>query len=218
MKKFVLIGACAVAAIIVIAAAWSYQTQLESFNVERPSVAVNFENGSPILGADDAPITIVEFGDYQCEMCKRFHDHTRANLIENYIEPGHAKLVFVDLAFLGRDSPIAAQATYCANDQEKYWQYHTMLYNYQEEIDSGWANRDRLNSFAFSLNLDIDEFSECMDSKKYQKRVKSNYNEAVRQGASATPTFVIISNSGEIEKIRGAQPFSVFEKTIEKLI
>ena len=121
---------------------------------------------------------------------------------------------------MGRDSITAAQASYCAEDQGKYWEYHTILYTFQEieGYDSGWANRDRLNSFAFTLNMNMDEFNDCMDSSKYQKRVKVNYDEAVKHGVQQTPTFIIISQDGTIEKFAGAQPYSVFAATIEPML
>ena len=185
----------------------------------KQSPLLNLENGSPALGSESAPVTIVEFGDYQCEACYHWFHNTRDTLIDNYIETGKAKLVFVDLPFLGRDSPKAAQASYCAEDQGKYWKYHTMLYTFQDgQPDSGWADRDRLNSFAFSLDMNMDEFNDCMDSSKYQKRVKANYNEAVKHGVQQTPTFIIISQDGTTEKFAGAQPYSVFAATIEPML
>jgi protein-disulfide isomerase len=185
----------------------------------KQSPLLNLENGSPALGSESAPVTIVEFGDYQCEACYHWFHNTRDTLIDNYIETGKAKLVFVDLPFLGRDSPKAAQASYCAEDQGKYWEYHTILYTFQDgQPDSGWADRDRLNSFAFSLDMNMDEFNDCMDSSKYQKRVKANYDEAVKNGVQQTPTFIIISQDGTIEKFAGAQPYSVFAATIEPML
>ena len=179
---------------------------------------INLENGSPALGSESAPVTIVEFGDYQCEACHHWFHNTRATLIDNYIETGKAKLVFVDLAFLGNDSPKAAQASYCADDQGKYWEYHTILYTFQDgPPDSGWADRDRLNSFAFSLDMNMDEFNDCMDSSKYVKRVNANEKEAIKQGVQRTPTFILISSDG-ITKIEGAQPYSVFAATIEAML
>jgi protein-disulfide isomerase len=185
----------------------------------KQSPLLNLENGSPALGSESAPVTIVEFGDYQCEACYHWFHNTRDTLIDNYIETGKAKLVFVDLPFLGRDSPKAAQASYCAEDQGKYWKYHTMLYTFQDgQPDSGWADRDRLNSFAFSLDMNMDEFNDCMDSSKYAKRVKANYDEAVKNGVQQTPTFIIISQDGTTEKFAGAQPYSVFAATIEPML
>jgi protein-disulfide isomerase len=130
---------------------------------------------------------------------------------------GKAKLVFVDLPFLGHDSLTAAQATYCAEDQGRYWDYHNILYNFQEEIDNGWASKDRLIAFAYNLDMNLDEFNYCMDSSKYNKRVKANYDEAIKQGVEATPTFIIITSDGTHTKIQGAQPYAAFLKVIEPL-
>ena len=223
-KNIIVAGAFVGIVIVVVVLFTSFQTGWVNnpggmaINTSQQSQTVNLENGSPALGLESAPVTIVEFGDYQCEACYHWFHNTRTTLIDNYIETGKAKLVFVDLPFLGRDSSTAAQASYCAEDQGKYWEYHTILYTFQDgPPDSGWADRDRLNSFAFTLGMDIDEFNECMDSKKYLKRVKSNYNEAVRNGVQSTPTFIIISEVS-VEQFAGAQPYSVFAATIESML
>ena len=228
MNKRLVVSVAFVILIIVVAISFSsYQANLlemhdktkylEKIASKQPSL-VNFENGSPALGSESAPVTIVEFGDYQCEACYHWFHNTRDTLIDNYVETGKAKLIFVDLPFIGRDSIIAAQASYCAEDQGKYWEYHTMLYTFQEGENSGWADRDRLNSFAFSLDMNIDEFNECMNSSKYKQRVNANYNEAVRNGVLQTPTFIIISQDGTTEEFAGAQPYSVFAATIEPML
>ncbi len=120
---------------------------------------------------------------------------------------------------MGRDSPKAAQASYCAEDQEKYWEYHNQLYISQEsKIDNGWANSERLKSFAFSLGLDPELFDSCLDSGKYAKRVQSNIAEAKKFGVSGTPTFFIIGPNGQQEKLVGAQPYSVFTQVLDSMI
>ena len=229
MNKRHVVSVVLVILVIVVAISFSsYQANLLEMHdktkylekiAAKQSPLLNLENSSPALGSENAPVTIVEFGDYQCEACYHWFHNTRDTLIDNYIETGKAKLVFVDLPFLGRDSPKAAQASYCAEDQGQYWEYHTMLYTFQDGLpDSGWADRDRLNSFAFSLDMNMDEFNDCMDSSKYAKRVKANYDEAVKNGVQQTPTFIIISQDGTIEKFAGAQPYSVFAATIEPML
>jgi len=229
-KRIIVSAAFVVIVIIVIVSFASYQANLlemhdrdrymENIIASQQSSLVNLENGSPPLGSESAPITIVKFGDYQCEACYYWFHNTRSTLIDNYIETGKAKLVFMDLPFLGRDSITAAQASYCAEDQGKYWEYHTMLYTFQEieAYDSGWADRDRLNAFASSLDMNMDEFNECMDSSKYKNRVKANFDEAVRNGVQSTPTFILISQDGKTEMFAGAQPYSVFAATIESML
>ena len=225
-KLVVSVAFVVIVAVVIISFSTYYATLLETQKVAQDRFLASqqepqqeFENGSPILGSESAPITIVEFGDYQCEACYAWFHNTRDTLIDNYIETGKAKLIFVDLPFLGRDSPTSAQASYCAEDQGQYWEYHTMLYTFQDgHPDSGWADRDRLNSFAFSLDMNIDEFNECMDSSKYKKRVKANYDEAVKNNVQSTPTFIIISEDGKKEQFSGAQPYSVFSVTIESML
>ena len=225
-KLVVSVAFVVIVAVVIISFSTYYATLLETqklaqdrFLASQQEPQQEFENGSPALGSESAPITIVEFGDYQCEACYAWFHNTRDTLIDNYIETGKAKLIFVDLPFLGRDSPTSAQASYCAEDQGQYWEYHTMLYTFQDgHPDSGWADRDRLNSFAFSLDMNIDEFDECMDSSKYKNRVKANYDEAVKNGVQSTPTFIIISEDGKKEQFSGAQPYSVFSVTIESML
>ena len=229
MNKRLVVSVVFVILVIVVAISFSsYQANLLEMHdktkylekiAAKQSPLLNLENGSTPLGSESASVTIVEFGDYQCEACYAWFHNTRDTLIDNYIETGKAKLVFVDLPFLGRDSPKAAQASYCAEDQGQYWEYHTMLYTFQDgHPDSGWADRDRLNSFAFSLDMNMDEFNDCMNSSKYQKRVKANYDEAVKNDVQSTPTFNIISEDGKKKQFSGAQPYSVFSATIESML
>ena len=222
-KKVILLAIFAVMIVSVVLYASSYYSQLMEMQEKRMSMSgqnapINLTSGSPVLGSASAPITIVEFGDYQCEACYHWYHNTRADIIDNYIETGKVNLVFMDLPFLGRDSITAAQATYCADDQGKYWEYHETLYNFQEAIDNGWASKDRLVSFAFNLDMNMDKFNDCMDSSKYAKRVKANYDESQRFGAEATPTFLIISPDGAVKKITSAQPYSVFSQVIEPML
>ena len=86
------------------------------------------EGGSPIIGNVDAPITILEWGDYQCTFCYKFHQNTLNVIHEDFIKTGKVKLVFKDFPLNGPDSILAAEASYCAHDQKKYWQYHDELY------------------------------------------------------------------------------------------
>ena len=174
---------------------------------------------SPVLGSESASVTIVEVGDYQCEMCKHWFDNTRQQVIDNYIDSGKVNMIFIDMPFLGTDSHVASMASYCAADQEKYWEYHVMLYEHQEGVDSGWASNERLKSFAFTLDLDMNEFSQCLDSKKYYYQVKLNLDKSMNSfGIQSTPTFLLINTSGEQQQIRGAQSYSVFERVIESLL
>ncbi len=203
---------------IAIFASTQFGSETVNLDMGRTHGTVSTAMGSPILGNPSAPITIVEFGDYQCERCYQWFHTTKPALVKDYIVTGKANLIFVDMALLGRDSPIAAQATYCAEDQGRYWEFHDMLYNSQEHIDNGWANSERLKAFAFSLDFDIELFTSCLDSGKYTKRVQYNISEARKNGATGTPTFFIVNSDGEQQKISGAQPYSVFKSVIDSML
>ena len=172
---------------------------------------------SPILGSPDAGITIVEFGDYQCPNCKSWFVNTKPSIQEDYIQTGKANLVFVDIAFIGPDSLSAAQASYCAEDQGMYWEYHDTLYASQSGYKNGWAAVDNLKGFAADLGLDTELFDECLDSGKYLDRVNANTAAARDHGVPRTPSFLIISSDGQQEDITGNQPFSAFKSVIDAL-
>ena len=178
------------------------------------------ESKIPLLGSQSAPITIIEVGDYQCEMCKKWFDETRPQIIQNYIETGKANLMFVDMPFLGSDSYWAAEATYCAGDQENYWTYHESLYNLQQHVDDGWADSARLLAIAQNLDLDLEEFSDCMTNRDSADIISANKQLAKKQfGANSTPTFIIVNSAtGNAEKIKGAHPYSTFEEIINSLV
>lgn len=218
-KGFIFGGIAAVVIIAIIATASVSQTGNEALNLDMGQThgTVSTAMGSPILGSESAPITIIEFGDYQCEQCYKWYHNTKDSIVQNYIETGKANLIFVDLAILGRDSPKAAAATYCAEEQGKYWEYHDLLYTHQEGVNSGWANSERLKAFAFDLKLDQELFDSCVDSGKFAKRVQFNTNEAKKQGATGTPTFIIVNSEGKQQKIGGAQPYSVFQKVLDSM-
>ena len=138
-KKGAILGIVVISIIISIASFASSPSETYDLDMARTHGDISTAMGSPILGNPLAPITIVEFGDYQCHQCYNWFHNTKPMIMRDYIETGKANLVFVDFAFLGKDSPKASQATYCADDQGKYWEYHNSLYTSQEsKIDSGW--------------------------------------------------------------------------------
>ena len=217
-KNGVIIGVIVVAIIAGIAAFSSSSSETVNLDMGRTHGTIATAMGSPILGNPSAPITIVEFGDYQCHQCYNWFHNTKPAITKEYIETGKANLVFVDLAFLGRDSPTAAQASYCAEDQEMYWEYHDLLYNYQgSKIDDGWANNERLKAFAENLGLDMELFESCLDSGKYSKRVQFNIQQAKEHGVRGTPGFFIVGPDGQ-QQLSGAQPFSVFKQIMDSMI
>ena len=225
-KKIGIAGAAVVLVTLVTIFGTSYMADFEN-NPRNVSQNDSQENKlkaielkhAPVLGSDTATVTIVEVGDYQCHMCKKWFEETRPLIIDNYIATGKANLVFVDMPFLGYDSTPASEATYCADDQGKYWEYHAMLFRFQQEIDDGWANANRLQAIAFSLGLDIEQFDKCMTTDDHRAQVNFNMQMSKKEfGANSTPTFVIVNNQGEWKKIIGAHPYSTFEDIIESML
>ena len=174
------------------------------------------ENGSPILGNQNAEISIVEFGDYQCTFCYKFHQNTLNSIQSEYIDSGKINYVYRDFPLNGYDSILAAEATYCANDQENYWQYHNLLFENWAGENTGWITMNSLTQFAIDLKLDTNEFKNCLTSHKYYQKVIDNENYAKKININATPSFLIFNNE-EVIRIIGAQQLDKFQTAIEQL-
>ena len=175
------------------------------------------ENGSPIFGNQNAEISIVEFGDYQCTFCYKFHQNTLNTIQSDYIDSGKINYVYRDFPLNGSDSILAAEATYCANDQENYWQYHNLLFENWAGENTGWITMNSLTQFAVDLKLDISEFKNCLTSHKYYQKVIDNENYAKKININATPSFLIFNNE-EVIRIIGAQELGKFQNAIDQLI
>ena len=173
------------------------------------------ENGSPLLGDPNAKVTIVEFGDYQCTYCHLFHENTKDALLQQYVNTGKANFVFRDFPLNGPDSVLAAEASYCAGDQGKYWQYHDELYNNWAGEKTGWVNQKSLDKFATTVGLDLGTFDKCMSDNKYEQKVMDNQKFGENIGIDGTPSFIIFGGK-QITKVVGAQPISVFQQVIDK--
>ncbi len=174
------------------------------------------ENGSPLLGGPSAPITILEWGDYQCTFCYRFHQSSLNIILAEYVDSGKINLVFKDFPLNGPDSILGAEATYCAGDQGNYWAFHNELYSNWAGEKTGWINHDSLNQFAKSVNLELDEFTSCLDVHKYKQKVLELEKFGKEIGIDATPSFLIF-NDKKIIKIRGNQPIDAFRQAIDDL-
>lgn len=174
------------------------------------------EKGSPMIGNQSAPITILEWGDYQCTYCYRFHQSSLNIILDEYVTTGKVNLVFKDFPLNGPDSVLAAEASYCAEDQGKYWEYHDELYTNWGGERTGWINQASLKIFANNVGLDLDEFNLCMSGQKYLSRVLDLEKFGKDVGIDATPSFLVF-NDEKIIKIRGNQPVDVFRNAIAEL-
>jgi protein-disulfide isomerase len=157
------------------------------------------------IGPADAPITIVEFSDYQCPFCRRWHAQVYESLLAAY--PGKIRFVYrnLPLTSIHPDAQAAAEAAMCAGEQNVYWQYHDKLFS-SEVLGSG-----AYTQYAQELKLNMTDFNTCLSKHKYQAAIKTDSDFALNLGVSSTPTFFINGLA-----IVGAQPLDVFKQVIDK--
>jgi len=175
-------------------------------------------HASPILGNKNAALTMVEYGDYQCTFCNKFFHETEGLIIQNYVKTGKVKILFKDFIVVGQDSIHAANAAHCANDQNVFWEYHSLLYNNWAGEGTGWISSERLNEFATTLKLDMNEFSECVSKLRWKELIDSSHQDGITIGVSATPTFFVIDQNNNILKITGAQHYDVFKEVFDSAL
>ena len=174
------------------------------------------ENSPPIIGDKNAKITILEFGDYQCTFCYKFHQQTLVDIKKSYIDTGKVNYTYKDFPLNGLDSVLASEASLCADEQGKYWDYHNTLFNNWAGEKTGWITGNSLLDFAEQNNLNMQDFTECVNSHKYNQRVIENQNFAKSVGINATPSFFIFDNE-KLIRIIGAQPIEKFDDVIEQM-
>jgi protein-disulfide isomerase len=148
------------------------------------------------LGDPNAPVTVVEYGDYQCPGCGQFAREMEPRLVEEYIATGLVRFEFRDYAFLdqradGDESQNAAAAAFCAADQGAFWPYHATLYANQHGENQGAFTRDRLRDMAAALGLNTDQFATCLDDGTHAADVEASNQSAQELGLGGTPSFVV---------------------------
>jgi protein-disulfide isomerase len=144
-----------------------------------------------VLGKAEAPVTVVEWGDYQCPHCGTFNQDIAPQLIADYVATGKVRFEYRNLAFLGDESIQAAEAAMCANDQGSFWRYHDTLFANQHGENQGAFANDRLKDMAKQLSLDTDQFNTCLDEGTHEDEVKATRQEASAAGITSTPTIVV---------------------------
>src|ERR687890_1405347 len=183
------------------------------------SLSTLINQDSPYLGDPSAPITIIDFSDFQCYLCARYVKATEPLINQTYIQSGKVALVFKHLPNRGFDSMGASLAAQCANDQGKFWQFHQLLYKNQKPIDSGWVSNDNLKELASQISgLNIQQFEECLNSEKYKGFVESDLALASSLGFQDTPSFIIVNSKdgSNPQVLKGAHPFPSFKSIIDK--
>lgn len=190
----------------------STQTTPSQQNPNAPVVVKNIKtDGLPMLGKSSAPVTMVEFGDFQCPFCGRLFKESLPQIKKDYIDTGKVKFYYNDFAFLGPESIQAAAAAKCADDQGKFWDYHDYIYNHQQGENQGAFSYDNLKKFAGALGLDQNKFNSCVTAKKYEQAVQDETKRGQQYGVKSTPsTFV----NGDL--VLGAVPYDVLKVKIEE--
>jgi protein-disulfide isomerase len=225
IKKTKIIIAFATA-IIIISAIIGYRL----FFTSNPNGKVEYTaNYSSVLGNENATVYVIEFSDYECPYCQasegtnqevisRLKEGDSAweapipKVIEDYVNTGKVKLVFRNFP-LHTNSKEAALAAFCAKEQDKFWEYHQLLFKNYDALTS-----TDLKKYAVDLNLNLSQFNQCLDSNKYQNNIDNDMKDGDALGVSGTPTFFIGNDEKGYEKVVGAQPFSDFKQIIESKI
>ena len=193
------------------------QNQLPTKQAVKP-IKISMDD-DPIIGNPDAPITIVEFSDFQCPFCARFHTQTLPLLLEEYIEQGKVKLVFRDFPIqsIHPNALPASIAAECANDQNKFREMHDVLFEKQNSWNRVETN-DALSLFsqyASDMQLDQETFDSCLTSGKHIPEIQNDLNDGRDYGISGTPGFFVGNDQIGFVELKGAQPFESFKKVID---
>jgi protein-disulfide isomerase len=193
---------------------------------QQPTSGITSVDDDPVLGDKNAPVTIVEFSDYECPFCKRHFDQTFPQLVKTYVDTGKVKIVYRDFPLSFHD-PMAtkeAVAANCAREQggdKKYFEFHDEIFKRTISNGNG-LNDEKIQTIAKDLGLNTGKFTSCLSNQSQADEVKKDIADGTAAGASGTPTFVIgkTTSNGEIdgELLVGAQPFAAFQAVIDPLL
>ena len=198
-----------------------YLKKLDALNTSKtnPSFQILKDN-DPMLGDADAPLSIIEFSNFQCKFCARFYTDTLPLLKTQYIDTGKVNLIYRDFPIpkIYSNSMSAALASECADDQGKFWEYHDMLLENQDI----WRQNEpdlvisTFKQFATTLNLNQEKFDSCLDSGKYADEIKSDIDDGSNYAVTGTPTFFIGNEKIGYSSLFGTQSFSDFQTIIDE--
>ncbi len=184
---------------------------------KRPTSAKIELGNNPSLGKADAPVTLVEFTDFQCPYCKRFHDTTFPKLREKYIDTGKLRYIAMDLPLkFHRQAQPAANAARCAAEQGKFWEMRKTLFEHSRAL-----GQKELLSYAKELSLDMNAFQACQESNRHNNIIQQNIQTAHKAGFTGTPSFIIGKSTDNYVNgaaLIGARPLAEFENHIQRLL
>jgi protein-disulfide isomerase len=188
----------------------------------KPSVNVKalIEDNDPVLGDPNADVSIIEFSDFQCPFCARAHFDALAQFKQSdYFKNNKVNLVYkhFPLSSIHPFAQKSAEASMCAYDQGKFWEYHDILFENQAD----WSSRgiNAMKEYAQQLGLNTAEFNNCLDSSKYKSEVTKELSQATSSGGQGTPYFIVVNKkTGDAIPISGALPWSQFEAAIQSVL
>jgi len=193
---------------------------------QQPTKGEASVDDDPVLGDKNAPVTIIEFSDYECPFCKRHFDQTLPQLVKTYVDTGKVKIVFRDFPLSFHD-PMASKeavAANCAKEQggdKKYYEFHDEIFKRTTSNGNG-LDDVKIQTIASDLKLNISSFTTCLSNTAMMDEVKKDIADGSEAGASGTPTFLIgkTTSDGKIEGdlLIGAQPFAAFQALIDPLL
>jgi len=172
----------------------------------------------PVKGSANAPLTIIEYTDYQCPYCARHARSVLPQIQKNYIDTGKVRYVLRDFPLsFHQQAAKAGEAAHCAGDQDKYWEMHDQLFANQQGL-----GEDKLPGYAEAIGIDVETFKTCLSSGKYADRVKANTLDGNEAGVRGTPSFVVGTSDGTtvtgVKLIRGAVGYNDFQAAFDELL
>ena len=204
--------------------------QQKNQNASASNQNIKIESYDPVLGDSAAPVTVVEAADFQCPYCGAASGQNSTviammqkndsswqpaipNLIKNYVDTGKVKLVFKQFPFLGAESESAAEASLCASDQGKFWNFYDYLYGHQGGENSGTFSNDNLEKIASTLGFDTSTFNQCLTSGQHKNDVSQDQSDNVAAGISSAPSFFVGT-----QKIVGAVSYSSIKSAVDSIL
>lgn len=199
--------------IILVAAIATIVIQQNRNKVDPVAIAPIEISQDKSIGSADAPVVVVEYGDYQCPACGRFASTVKPKIVEEFVNTGQVRFVFRSFQFIGEESLWAAEAAECANEQGKFWEYYEKLYSSQSGENAGAFQKENLELIATDLGLQTEQFNQCLASGKFTEKVKAETQEAQNLGLRGTPSLFV---NGEL--IDGGSQYEILSQRIRELL
>ncbi len=206
-SKAMLIGA----AILIAAGAGTFAWWSSSSSTAIGTVGGDILAEAATLGDPNAPVVITEYSDFQCSACRYLATNITPQLIEEYVNTGIVRLEYRHFAHYGEESLWAGMAAECANEQDKFWEFHDLLFGVQRSPNSGTFTKAKLTDYAQRVGLDTNDFTQCVNSGRYLSKIRADSKEARDRGGTGTPTLFI---NGRI--LGGVPPMAMLRELIQE--